>query len=262
MITARFMGRLGNQMFEYAMARAQAKRLGVELVLDTTLYRQDHPFQLTQWSGVRERIVIGSKITIREQGMPYNEAIANRIKDGDVIQGYWQSEKYFLNIAAEIRQAFTPLRPFDIASTRIVHHMEQENSVAVHVRRGDYLKEPHKSHHGVLDTDYYQEARKFLLKYGSGYHFYIFSEDTEWCKENFESDDVTIIEPGFESRDLYMMAQCRHAIIANSTYSWWGAWLGDGKLNPLDRIVVAPKKWFDQAKENYSDVVPERWIKL
>jgi hypothetical protein len=257
MITARFMGRLGNQMFEYAMAKAQAKRLGVELILDTTLFRPDHPFQLNQWAGVNERSVRGSRVTIREQGMSYNQALVDRIKDGDVLQGYWQSEKYFDAIRDDLRETF--FLKLNEEQRELAEQIRLSVSVALHIRRGDYLQEPYKSFHGVLGEDYYQRATSLILEREPAAKFFVFAEDPEWTSQNVKLDNRVIVQPNQEAVDIYLMSKCKHAIIANSTYSWWGAWLGDWRS---DRTVVAPMKWFAGGTEDTRDIVPERWVKI
>lgn len=257
MITARFMGRLGNQMFEYAMARAQAKRLGVELGLDTTLYRVDHPFQLKQWAGVTERIVERSAPTVYEQGMPYNPAVES-IKDGAVLQGYWQSYKYFSNIWPDLRQVFIPKEFNPDAREKVIAIANVQTSVAVHVRRGDYLKSPHKEFHGVLSLTYYNTAMTMIREKVNCPTFFIFAEDTEWTKENFQAPDQIVMEPGREAEDIWLMSLCKHHIIANSSYSWWGAWLAE----PEGQVVIAPKNWYASGQEDTRDLLPERWITI
>lgn len=263
MITVKLMGGMGNQMFQYATGKSLACYHHTDLLLDASLLHGRRSYTLNQWSGVREPVTYaGQKPNIFEAGFRYNIDIQKAVDRHvlPVLQGYWQTEIYFAHIAKELRQIFCPLKPFDTASVRIVHHMEQENSIAVHVRRGDYLKEPHKSYHGVLSGEYYTNAIKGMWdRVGLDAEFYFFSDDMEWVKKEFQGEKIHFVEPGLEARDIYMMAQCKHAIIANSSFSWWGAWLGDNQAN---RVVVAPKKWFDQSKEDYSDIVPDRWVKL
>jgi hypothetical protein len=263
MLTVKFMGRLGNQMFEYAFAKAQAKRLGVELALDVSLYREDHPFQLLQWQGVTERIVPKQKTTFREEGMPYNPELVSKIKDGDVISGYWQTPKYFNEIKDELRQIFVPKWPiskraFDW-SNRILD--AGTGSVAVHIRRGDYLSEQHSAFHGVLPFSYYQEAAKLMPKMNE---MFIFSEDlTDPFVQSFEGyKNIHIVPPGEvnkeEAEDIWLQTLCQQHIVANSTFSFWGAWLADSP----NQVVVAPKQWFQSTEVDYRDLLPEAWIKI
>lgn len=258
MITTILQGGMGNQMFQYAMGLAQARRLGTKLCLDATRLGGKRPFNLGQWSLESLILTTREEPTVVERGMPYNQEVVDSIKDGDILQGYWQSEKYFENVKTELRSIFTPFAPIDADDLETISVMEHPNSVAVHVRRGDYLIEPHKSFHGVLSDKYYAEAiMKIWYNFEFTAPFFVFSDDTEYVKQKF-GKAAYFISPGREARDIYLMSRCKHAIIANSSFSWWGAWLGDTK----ERMVVAPEKWFDQAKEDYSDIVPSRWVKV
>lgn len=262
-VTVKLMGGMGNQMFQAAMGMAQAARLGTSVQLDPSLLTNpERKFALGQWSMYLD---LGVKpTTIHEQGMLYNQKLVDSIKDGDCLQGYWQSEKYFANLIPDaIHQVFTPFAPLSDRAKRVQEHIEQnENMCFVHVRRGDYLKEPHKSFHGVLGMSYYSRAASEIFERtnGSVKRFVVFTDDPEWARTQFTNPFYTVIEPNRESEDIYLMSLCKHAIIANSSFSWFGAWLGDNKKN---RTVIAPQKWFtDEAKQDYSDIVPGRWIKI
>lgn len=255
MITIKLMGGMGNQMWQYAFGLAQARRLGVELQVDTSHLGGKRPLALNQWQ-IELNLVERQMPTITEQGMGYNQELVNRIKDGDVLQGYWQNEKYINSIEEDLREfVFVPR-----ASINRSLKLLNSNSVAVHIRRGDYLQEPHKSFHGVLSLKYYLDAfTRIWDERGLDAQFFIFSDDTEWVKKEFGSERFIFMPSKLEAEDIYLMSLCKHAVIANSSFSWWGAWLGDGKEN---RIVIAPKKWFDQANEDYSGIVPDRWVKI
>jgi len=260
MITTRLMGGMGNQMFQYAFGLAQARRFGTTVSLDPSLLtRPNRSFALGQWS--MELSINKATPTLVEKGTRYDPYLEFSVKDNEVVQGYWQSEDYFSNVFDELRQkAFIPFKPFS-------HVLEQEitetNSVAIHVRRGDYLIEPHKSFHGNLDwQSYYRPATDKLRALTINPRFYIFSDDPEWVVKHWYIDfslgEQVIVEPGRESEDIYLMSKCKHAIIANSSFSWWGAWLGDKR----NRIVIAPQQWFQGPNTDYSTIVPERWFKI
>ncbi len=258
MITVKMMGGMGNQMFQFAFGLAQARRLGVGLQLDAS--HQDRPFSLRQW--LLPNVPYAKMApTVLERGMNYDQALVDSIKDGDVLRGYWQNERYFQLVEKELREIFMPSEsPFDSAAfSQTVARMIDTHSVAVHVRRGDYLIEPHKSYHGVLDLGYYNQAFNEVYNRMAAPHFFIFSDDPQWVRQHFSGDNITMIEPGKEAEDMHLMSFCKHAIIANSSFSWWGAWLGD---NRKDRVVISPEKWFDQANEDYSGIVPSRWVKV
>lgn len=262
MIITRLMGGMGNTMFQYAFGLACARRLGTAVALDPSmLTAPNRGFALGQWS-MQLNLAKPRVATVIENGMRYNRLLAYGVKDNDVLQGYWQSEKYFIDIADELRRgAFVPIKSFDHV---LLDQIRQTNSVAVHVRRGDYLIEPHKSFHGNLNREnYYKPAMDRMRGFLQDPHFFIFTDDPEWVKENWYTDFSlgrwVVVEPGRESEDIYLMSKCKHAIIANSSFSWWGAWLGDYP----GRTVIAPQKWFsDEAGEDYSDIVPDRWIKI
>ncbi len=249
MITVKLMGGMGNQMFQFAAGLAQATRLNTNLVLDVSLLGGKRKFVLDQW-GVLPATVTGTTPTVYENGMGYNRDINERVKDGDCLQGYWQSKRYFEHIQDEIRRIFTP-RKSGITVMGL-------DTVAIHVRRDDYLVSPHKEFHGLLPISYYESAMNHIRGRINNPKFFIFSEDVEWARENFTASDVVIVPRGQEAQDIYTMSLCQHAITANSSFSWWGAFLGDHKT---DRIVIAPSQWFQDSQTDYSDIVPDRWLR-
>jgi hypothetical protein len=176
------------------------------------------------------------------------------------MMGNWQTEKYFQDIAAEVRRGFQFTK--DRQPTRQAQIYEEmirvaPISVAVHVRRGDYESYPStREHHGLLSLNYYKNAMKHIEGKIGPVRYFVFSDDLQWCEANMPG---TIVKGTDKYDDLYLMSLCNHAIVANSSLSWWGAWLGDDKPN---RIVVAPKRWLSNPDVDTSDVVPERWIKM
>lgn len=252
MITIQLLGGHGNQLFQLAFGLAQAKRLGVKLQLNTSKLGGHRVYNLDQWQIQTPVVPYQIDPTVREQGMPYNPTLADSIKNGDVIQGYWQTEKYFESVEAEL----LALRPRVTANALLENIFNIMQPVAVHVRRGDYMREPHASFHGNLGMDYYREGMKYIYDRVRHAKFFIFSDDPQWARENF--DGCTIVEPSEEASDIQAMSFCKGGIItANSSFSWWGAWLGK-----KDRIVVAPKNWFQSKDEDARDIVPERWVRI
>jgi hypothetical protein len=258
MITVILQGGAGNQLFQFAFGLAQANRLGVDVQFDLTRL-VNRSFALGQWNIDGLRLAPRHQPTIREVGLPYNQALVDSIKDGDVLQGYWQSEKYFAGV--DLRG----LVPFYRNSGLENKIIGARNSVAVHVRRGDYLVEPHKSFHGVLDRNtYYKPAMDYIRHYVYDPTFFIFSDDPIWVRDNWYCDfslgREEIVYPSNEAADIFAMSLCDHVITANSSFSWWGAWLGDPRENTY---VISPKNWFGPAaRENAKDIVPERWIRI
>jgi Glycosyl transferase family 11 len=277
MITMMLQGGLGNQLFQYAMGVSAARFLETNLQLDASLLDRGDPyriFNLDLFRGVkRYKVVRGSEATMVERHFEYDPQWIFNIKDGDVLRGYWQCEEYF---NGSVSSLFYDLRP-DQPMPQLFHPWAEEQikeagnaSCFLGIRRGDYLLK--QEYHGVLPMGYYKDALRLIHnKTGKSPEVFVFSDDMDWCKENLLclGYPVTVVGSHFptvgkvkgrEDADLYLMSLCRNAVIANSSYHWWGAWLGDFKHQP--RVVVAPKQWFTDPSVDSSTVVPERWIRL
>jgi len=260
MAIVRLNGGLGNQMFQYAFGRSVAHNnreslyflfnsdkgaISREYKLDTFGLKENYHDSIRKKV---ERKVLGTK-TVTEKGVNYNPKFLH-IKNALFI-GYWQSEKYFKNIGSIIRNQFT----FPDKSPKI---KPESNSVSVHIRRTDYVSNPV---HFQLNRRYYLESiRRIRLKIKEP-NFYIFSDDIHWAKNNLnlESKTVYVSELGFQDyQEMQIMSRCNHNIIANSSFSWWGAWLNS---NPK-KIVVAPKMWFSEIFVNLEDRLPKNWISI
>jgi len=177
--------------------------------------------------------------------------------------GYWQTERYFADFKEEIRKQFKISRPLHSATLRLLTDILEKNSVGIHVRRGDYVHNRHtNAMHGTCPLQYYQKAVSFILEQQDNCHLFVFTDDIPWVKRNMRlSDRQVIVElpeevPDYEA--MYLMSQCRHNIIANSSFSWWGAWLNK---NPR-KIVVAPRRWFRSNDMDAKDIIPNEWIRL
>lgn len=177
------------------------------------------------------------------------------------LEGYWQSEKYFEPIANQIRADFTLKQEFDGKNKEVQKLMQSTNSISLHIRRGDYVSNVHAQKvHGLCDINYYEEAMKILeTKEHGNINYFVFSDDLAWAKENLSSKyPLHFIDnnAGKDSyKDILLMSYCQHNIIANSSFSWWGAWLNP---NP-DKMVIAPKKWFGSYQVNLDDMFPLKW---
>ncbi|MFA6537843.1 MAG: alpha-1,2-fucosyltransferase [Negativicutes bacterium] len=182
------------------------------------------------------------------------------LNDDTYLEGYFQSYKYFENIAALLRGEFMIKQQ---SHTAIKLHSGEGipcESVSVHVRRGDYVtNEETNTYHGVCSLKYYQAAMKLIAGRVENPLFYVFSDDLEWCKANLVTEYRIEFVDWCQSpqEELLLMCQCRHNIIANSSFSWWGAWLN---VNP-EKIVIAPKKWFN-VKKDTSDLMPDSWLRI
>jgi hypothetical protein len=233
-IVANLKGGLGNQMFQYAAGRAMSLRYNTGLVLvkdDLALANTKRHYQLDAFNIVSEDEVMG--------------AVA---KDMVYLNGYFQSEKYFADYARQIRQDFT-------LKTNGKETIDPTTmSVGIHVRRGDYVTDPvHNQFHGLCPAEYYRKSIEFVKGKIGPCHFYLFSDDPQWAKDNLPGELVSG-NGRTDQEELLAMASCRHQIIANSSFSWWAAY-----LNPrLNKIVVAPQKWF--ASGSPKDLISSEWV--
>jgi hypothetical protein len=186
----------------------------------------------------------------------------NQVPRDCYLAGYWQSEQYFREAAPAIHADFTFKSLPANRNAELAEQIGQVNAVSLHVRRGDYVNNPKTNVvHGVCSLDYYRDAVRHVASRVENPYFFIFSDDMAWVKEHLKMDlpcQYVDHNCGAESyNDMRLMSLCRHHIIANSSFSWWGAWLN---RNP-DKIVVAPKKWFANDK-NISDLFPAGWVIL
>lgn len=292
-IIVKLFGGLGNQMFQYAAGRALACRTGKPLKLDISSYRWDTlreyrlgSFKIREDFATLEEIerwMAGSRpdslnvyqrilrklrpwhrqMVIRERSFSFDPAFM-KIRGSCYLQeGYWQSEKYFKDYEEQIRKDFTFRDEPDETNRRVLEEIRSSNAVSLHIRRGDYVRNPKtRSVHGVLGLDYYRKAIGVMAKRVVRPKFFVFSDEIEWAKENLETGHpVTFVDHNREGKDvedLRLMKHCRHHIIANSSFSWWGAWLNDDP----EKLVIAPRNWFSEkemAQKDTSDLIPVGW---
>ncbi|MEQ9693079.1 alpha-1,2-fucosyltransferase [Shimia sp. SDUM112013] len=276
MIIARLFGGLGNQMFQYAAGKALAERLGVDLALDCRVIDHRGTRRLTEVFDLdivapenlppaKHESLLGYGLWRmmgraprfrRENGLGYNPAF-ERLEDGCYLHGYWQTERYFAPIADHLRKVFRPVPAPSPENAAMADRIRACTSVSLHVRRGDYLA---LGAHGVCDEAYYHAAlQQIAPQLDADPTVFVFSDDPQWAKDNlplpFEKVVVDLNGPATDYDDLRLMSLCSHNIIANSSFSWWGAWLND---NP-DKIVTAPATWFADAKMHNPDILPEGW---
>ena len=291
-VIANLIGGLGNQMFQYATGRAVAHRHGVPLLLDAGGFAHYdlRRYELGELS-IQARLATEDELAragvkakaptllnrvskalgldrpanlLKEASFTYDARI-EQVTPPVYLDGYWQSERYFSGIADLLRQEFMLKEPVDAANEKIAAQIREAGSSAVslHIRRGDYVNNPQTAqYHGVCSLDYYRSAVDYIAARVSAPHFFVFSDDHAWVGENFKLDHaVTLVDVNGADRgvwDMALMKACRHHIIANSSFSWWGAW-----LNPhADKIVAAPERWFSGASHDTSDLVPASWIRL
>ena len=268
-------GGLGNQMFQYAFACKLKHLFPLEKILiDITNYKGQtgcnyeldnvfnidlyaaNPFQLSRFTlpfstntkiGSRIHAYIGkfcSRNIYTEKKTNYFAFTKEPldISESCYYAGYWINEEYFHDIKDEIMKTFSFKRPLNSYCHSIKKAINDTNSVSIHVRRGDYLL--FDAYKGICDKRYYEKAIAYIKEHVESPHFYIFSNDLQWCRENLSNlmDTYTFVdnnEPKNNYMDMQLMSYCKHNIIAHSSFSWWGAWLNS---NP-NKIVVAPYKW-------------------
>jgi hypothetical protein len=258
-ITVKFMGGLGNSLFQWAYSRALQAN-GYEVEYDPSAYANNAHRQywleplvgfLPFGDSSKREVYEGSHIFHPEALTP---------ADGSKMIGYWQTEQYFANIAERLRNhvnlrwAQNPLTGY---AKEIEEEIYKNQSVFLHVRRQDYVGLQH--FHGLLPIEYYREALKLIRNMRcQDVKVFVFSDDQVWCSQHLPVD-FHFVRCTNMWEDIRLMASCKDAILANSSFGWWGAWFGD---NQLGRTVVAPKKWFTSPDVDDRDLVPSRWIRI
>jgi hypothetical protein len=286
MITVKLMGGLGNQMFQYALGKHLAINNNSDLQLDISYLKckdfsnnsnfTNREFNLNHFNITADIkngnsiklfkipfINRGNFIKVVESGLSFNPDILS-IKGNLYIDGYWQSEKYFKAIEATIRKDFTFITPCSPENKRAAKLIMSENSVSLHVRRGDYVSNPTFSKIiGTCPLNYYQKAVEIIKSEILNPTLFVFSDDILWARQNlsFNSSNFVFLDINTEINcfeDLRLISLCKHNIIANSSFSWWGAWLNTN----INKLVIAPRKWFNDVSLESKDLTPEKWIKI
>lgn len=292
MIIVNIQGRFGNQMFGFALYK-QLVKMGKDVYVDLSHNRLDEKTK-------KEREVFAIEPNIDLFGLQYNvidnetaleylrdrdnrnllkrweyrmfpqrckcyeeKAVAvfdkNVFKLDDVyLNGYWQSEKFFEDAAEEVRKMFKFPNLFTDYQKEMLDEIAGRQAVSIHIRRGDYLNHPEI--YGTTNLEYYRNAMRYMAERKENLHFYVFTNDIPWAKQNFGGNDITVIE---DSRDLItgnldmaLMAECKDNIIANSSFSWWAAWLNQNQ----NKTVIAPKVW--EMNNTTKDIWCKDWIKM
>lgn len=293
MIIVKLTGGLGNQLFQYALGRRLALEHKTNLFLDTSFFKiyNLRNYELLHFNIAESKpslsdvlkiktikFFITSEVVIKNLGYIIKRVIKRKrgwlpvsqkfikIKNNIYVEGSWPSEKYFKNIENVIRQDLTLKEPLDQKYLDILNRINDSNSVSLHVRRGDYLNAKNlKVFAPDYSPEYYREAIKIISDKVGPIKLFIFSDEINWVKNNIPLPFPTeFVSPdtGLDSADyqeLILMSACRHNITANSTFSWWGAWLN----NNHQKIVITPKKWFlPAAAIDERDMIPSMWIKI
>ena len=283
MIISRINGGLGNQMFQYAIARSIAMHHSVDFKLDISSFEKNKQFgfrlnklnakidiakkeEIEKYKGSESKIskiirrfpllsdVIYPKLYREKERTVYDIDVFN--SSSLYLDGYWQNEKYFNEIKNELYEEFMPKGNLDEKIIEYEREIRQCTAVSIHVRRGDYLNIPDI---GVLDLNYYMSSVEYILSLFDNVKFFIFSNDISWCENNFNFIKNKVFISGLSSEidDLYLMSLCDHNIIANSSFSWWGGWLNKNE----DKVVISPKNWMKVNPKDHK-WVPDTWLQF
>lgn len=250
-------GRLGNQMFQYATLLGIKHKKGYDIVLDKeNLYDSmlTNTFNLKQCSIIEKSDVLFDS-TYCENCHCFDPNVLE-VDDDTNLRGYFQTEKYFEHCRDVVKKEFSFNEQIQKEVDDFLNPYKDHNLVSVHVRRTDYLV--YTNIHSKCDMFYYEQAFDRLNKPETT--FVVVSDDIAWCKENFKMDNV-VYSSGAYDFDLCLQSKCNHHIISNSTFSWWGAWLGKNS----NKEIIAPENWFDvEYAKNLPDydIVPKNWIKI
>jgi hypothetical protein len=286
-------GGMGNQLFCYASGRGIATTLGATLRFHRSknLSQGDRTYRLDRfradvvhanlWQKAMIRLsmeqgiqrigaalnpIVGHRTfeIVQDAGTGYSPAVLRRDRSM-FLRGFWQSERYFAHISDDIRAELEMVDPPREIDRPIVEKMRSTESVCVHIRRGDLVSNPeYASKICVQDAAYYSKAADRLKQPGRDLHFFVFSDDPDWPRENLSlGRNVDFLcGPGAHGRedwqDFQLMRECKHFITANSTFSWWAAWLG---CHP-DKQVIAPRLWYRNSDQPPSDLIPSQWTIL
>ena len=251
------LGRLGNQMFQFAALKGIARNRGFEYCFPPTKNTNewtDHqlfnPFKLGSTSQLNVQFIDSDRPTVMEETFFFNEKLFNECPDWISLQGFFQTEKYFKHIRDELLKDFEFRDEILEPAQKTMSYWK--NPIALHIRRSDYTTNPN---HTTLSMEYYEKA---LSEFDNSSDVIIFSDEPQWCMEQklFESDRFMISETGNNYMDMCLMTLCSGHIIANSSFSWWGAWLSSSQK------VVAPSGWFKGSGNEHldtKDIIPESW---
>lgn len=295
MIIIKLQGGLGNQMFQYTMASVLAKKNNTSVLIDTSSFNltekrngytprnfelaifnnsyikaSEHVilsfYHLSNINKIRRKLGLHYPKIYVEPSFDFQTAVLS-IKSPVYLIGYFQSYKYFVGFEGFVRQLFSfPVDALDEINKELLIKIKNSNSIAIHIRRGDYVNDKMTAeYHGSCSLDYYLEGIKLLASKKEDFTLVFFSDDSDWVKEQFDDlpySKIIIDHNKAENswKDMLLMSSCHHNIIANSSFSWWAAWLNENS----EKIVIAPKHWFaeKELEKSTKDLIPSEWICL
>jgi hypothetical protein len=288
MVIVKLKGGMGNQMFQYALGRRLSHDWNTPLKLDITGFQNQPPNDTKRHYSLDHFNIIEDFATEKEiSRFRFRFGIFSRIRDfykrkilkqhhvgyeGNILikkknvylDGFWHNEKYFESIRNILLKEFTLKNPLSPAAGLAAKAISDagDSSVSLHVRRGDFASDSatHK-YHGLMTTEYYGGAIELLKGKVRNLKIFVFSDDIDWVKNNipFKDEHFYVTNSAIPyHQEVELMSRCKHNIIANSSFSWWGAWLNQ---NP-DKIVIAPEKWLAKTGTDFYKEIPESWIKI
>ena len=292
MVIVKLIGGLGNQMFQYAASRSISLSHDVPLKLDLSWFENvgndtKREYELKHLA-IKEEFASGEEIKkiakswgpqnifrrfenrflplrrrsyITQRGTGFDPEM-RRLKDNIYLDGFWSNENYFSDIREILMDEFQLRNPSDGVNKNMAEQLRTLNSVSIHVRRGDYVANPvTNQYHGLCSVQYYERAIYEITQSVKDPHFFLFSDDPQWVKDHIKISHPAVYvnhnPPAKGHEDLELMKTCKHQIIANSSFSWWAAWLNP---NP-GKIIYAPARWSNKLPDN-KDVIPAQWISV
>jgi len=291
MIVVKILGGLGNQLFQYAFGKAIENKTGNKVYYDVKDLKTNYKLRKFSIAYFNVKIDTGNECDMEALKSSFNKIVFKiyqlsggrmipkrklkyysqtrflfdetvfSLSDNVYLNGYWQSERYFNDIKELIKSEFTLLDTLNADKLIISKQIDNSNSVSIHIRRGDYINVPaNKKLYHSCSLQYYEDAINYISARLANPLFFIFSDDISWAKDNLNGNyNLVFMNPGNEDyEDLTLMSRCKHNIIANSTFSWWAAWLNSAD----DKMVIAPKQWFVNNSRSTVDLLPQNWITL
>ncbi|MBD3201959.1 MAG: alpha-1,2-fucosyltransferase [Candidatus Lokiarchaeota archaeon] len=279
LIIVKLKGGLGNQMFQYAIGKHLSLKRKCPLRLDLLYMKYDRrkKYELDKLNIENKKTYFLEEVFyyfinffhriipfykfIKQKSRKFNSSILNSHTPILYLDGYWQSEKYFEAISEIIKKEFRITARLNEENKKMLNKIQNCNAVVIHLRRRDYICDAQINKKlGTCSMNYYKQAIKLIENKVEFPKYFIFSDDIEWVKENFELInnpifvDINTYENGYD--DLRLMKNCKHFILANSTFSWWAAWLSENK----HKVIIAPRNWIQSQSDGC--IVPESWIRI
>lgn len=288
MIFTSIYGGLGNQMFQYAIGKSISTLRNVDFKIDS--YKINNSNYISRDFSLKKFNISAELAEISEVKKFHNNKyldfifgklyqknikLSNKIFEkktfhfdkkmmcisNGYLDGYWQCFKYFEDIREILIREFSLVEEMDVENKFIYDKIKELNSISIHIRRGDYVKDKkNNAIYNVFGLEYYHNAIDFITNKMEDPYFFVFSDDLKWASKNLNLSNAIYVDVnsnGNPENDLILMANCKHNIIANSTFSWWSAWLN---INPK-KIIIAPKKWINTVN-NLDDLYPQNWVRL